>query len=143
MAYVVTPAETLQQIAADRGTTPAQIAQANCLPRPDYIQIGQELWVPPLLPPAPACATQAEIKLSVRKIGDDLVEIGWASNCFLTGTVAQTDSFATTPLTLIMGQNGSKQISLGRACRAGETFVIFELWYAAGQKRTVTLQVEC
>lgn len=143
VAYVVTPAETLQQIAADRGTTPAQIAQANCLPRPDYIQIGQELWVPPLLPPAPACATQAEIKLSVRKIGDDLVEIGWASNCFLTGTVAQTDSFATTPLTLIVGQNGSKQISLGRACRAGETFVIFELWYAAGQKRTVTLQVEC
>ena len=143
VVYVVTPAENLRQIAADRGTTSLQLAQVNCLPRQDYIQIGQELWVPPLLPPAPACATQAEITLSVRKVSDELVEIAWASNCFLTGTVAQTDRFATTPLTLIVGQNGSKQIGLGRSCRAGETFVIFELWYAAGQKRTVTMQVEC
>lgn len=135
--------ERLADIARARGTTVAQIVQVNCLISADVIYTGQELWVPPLLPPAPACATQAEIKLSVRKIGDDLVEIGWTSNCFLTGTVAQTDRFATTPLTLIVGQNGSKQIGLGRSCRAGETFVIFELWYAAGQKRTITMQVEC
>ncbi len=143
IAYPVVSGERLADIARARGTTVAQIVQVNCLISADVIYTGQELWVPPLLPPAPACATQAEIKLSVRKIGDDLVEIGWTSNCFLTGTVAQTDRFATTPLTLIVGQNGSKQIGLGRSCRAGETFVIFELWYAAGQKRTITMQVEC
>jgi LysM repeat protein len=146
ITYVVMSGDTAENIASVHHISLQQLIRVNCLRPPVYIvQLGQELWVPPLpaVTPTPSCSTQAEIKLSVRKIGDDLVEIGWASNCFLTGTVAQTDSFATTPLTLIMGQNGSKQISLGRACRAGETFVIFELWYAAGQKRTVTLQVEC
>lgn len=143
IAYPVVSGERLADIAGARGTTVAQIVQVNCLVSADVIYTGQELWVPPLLPPAPVCAAQAEIKLSVRKIKDDLVEIAWSSNCFLTGTVAQTNGFATTPLTLIVGQNGSQQIGLGRSCRAGETFVIFELWYATGQKRTVTMQVEC
>lgn len=143
VSYVVIPNENLTAIAEARGATPAQLAQVNCLASIDQIQVGQELWVPPLARPAPACAEEAQILLSVRKVAEEVVEIGWSSNCFLTGTAARVDGFATTPLTLIVGQNGSKQIGLGRACRVGETFVVFELWYAPGQKRTVTMQVEC
>lgn len=145
VAYVVTSGETAQDIATERGVPLPQLIEVNCLRPPDYIiRTGQELWVPLRPQPAPpACATQAEITLSVRKISDDQVVISWASNCFVSGTVARADGFATTPLTLIVGQNGSKQIGLGRSCRVGETFIVFELWYAAGQKRTVTMQLEC
>jgi len=142
VVYVVTVGDTANEIADARGIPLRQLADVNCLYPPKYvIQVKQELRVPPVQ--SPPCSTEAEIKLGVRKVDNEQIIISWASNCFVTGTAAQVNGFATTPLTLIVGRNGSKQIGLGRSCRAGDTFIIFELWYAAGQKRTVTMQVEC
>lgn len=143
VAYVVTPGENLETIAFSRGTTPEQIAQVNCLPSIDRIRVRQELWVPPLAPTRQACSEQADINLSVRKISDERAVISWESNCFVSGAAFRSDGQLMIPVSLLIGSNGSREISLGHSCRAGESFILFELWFAAGQTRTVSIQVEC
>lgn len=143
VAYVVIPGENLETIAFSRETTPKQIAQVNCLPSIDRIRVRQELWVPPLAPTRQACSEQADINLSVRKISDERAVISWESNCFVSGAAFRSDGQLMIPVSLLIGSNGSREISLGRSCRAGESFILFELWFAAGQTRTVSIQVEC
>ncbi len=57
--YVVSGGDTLSDIAARTGSTPADLARANCLVNPDMLNAGQQLRVPrqPVLAPTPVVCT--------------------------------------------------------------------------------------
>lgn len=44
--YVVRPGDTLSRIASEHSTTTTELSRANCLERPDAINVGQTLYVP-------------------------------------------------------------------------------------------------
>ncbi len=57
--YTVQRGDTVSHIAARAGTTVARIAQANGLPNPSYIRVGQVLTIPTSTPAAAPAATPA------------------------------------------------------------------------------------
>jgi len=76
--HVVQPDETLWGIAVQYGTTVAALVEANQIPNPSLIRIGQTLAIPQLAPPPPAAAPAPPDAAPIREHVVQAGETLWA-----------------------------------------------------------------
>jgi LysM repeat protein len=115
--YVVQRGDTLKKIAAEHGTTPRAIAQANDLANPDLIRIGQRL----VIPGQTAQGTGGGTSYVVQR-GDSLARIARAYGTTVAA-IAAANGIANVDL-LVIGQPLLIPVAGGGGGTAGDPVVL-------------------